>query len=88
MNRAMIVLFAALAASACEEKKAEVPASTEAKNAPTAAETAATPAPQPVAIADSDLATPADFEETAEKAITKANYKTELASLETDISKE
>jgi hypothetical protein len=90
MNRAMIVLFAALAVAACEEKKADAPAvnPAEAKNAAQTAQTAATPAPQPVAIADSDLVTPADFEETAEKAITKANYKTELASLETDISKE
>ena len=39
-------------------------------------------------IDDGVLSTPADFEETAEKAITKANYKKELSSLETDIAKE
>ena len=39
-------------------------------------------------IADTDLSTPADFEEIAEKAISKANYKSELTALETEIAKE
>jgi hypothetical protein len=41
-----------------------------------------------VTIADSDLSTPADFEEAAEKAITGKSYKAELASLEKDLAKE
>lgn len=38
-----------------------------------------------VAIADTDLAVPADFADEAEKSITAANYKTELDSLEKEI---
>ena len=41
-----------------------------------------------VAIADSDLVTPADYESAAETAITPKNYKTEIASLEAEINKE
>jgi hypothetical protein len=93
MNRTLMILAAGLfAVAACDkpstpETKPDDPAS---KNATTtgATTTAATTAAAPVVIADSDLSTPADFEETAEKAISKANYKTELASLETDIAKE
>ena len=89
MNRAMMFLAAAaFALAACEEKKPETTETPESKNAETTAATTATAAAQPVTIDDSDLATPADFEAEAEKAITKANYKTELATLETDISKE
>ena len=89
MNRAMMLLAAAVfALAACEEKKPETTETPESKNAETTAATAATAAAQPVTIADTDLATPADFEDEAEKAITKANYKTELATLEADISKE
>ena len=89
----MTVLAASFLLMACDkpaEKKEE-----ESKNASTTtgAQTAmptATVAPAATAptIADSDLSTPADFEEAAEKAITKTTYKTELASLETDIGKE
>lgn len=94
MNRALMILAAGLfAVAACDkpstpETKTEDPAS---KNAATTGETtanAATAAATPPVIADTDLATPADFEETAEKAISKTNYKTELASLEADIAKE
>lgn len=38
-----------------------------------------------VAIADADLAVPADFADEAEKSITAANYKSELDSLEKEI---
>ena len=55
---------------------------------PAAPTTAATPTPTAEPIADSDLFTSADFEDEATKAITNKNYKTELASLETDVSKE
>ena len=93
MNRALTILAAGLLAlAACENKpatetKPEDPAS---KNATTtgATATAATTAATPPVIADSDLSTPADFEETAEKAISKTNYKAELASLEADIAKD
>ena len=55
----------------------------------TAATTAAVPAAAvPVTIADGDLSTPADFEETAEKAITAKTYKADLATLEADIAKD
>jgi hypothetical protein len=96
MNRAMKLLFAAaLCVAACDkstpETKPEDPAS---KNATTTGAsaavptTAATPVATPPVIVDSDLATPADFEEAAEKAISKANYKTELAVIEAEIAKE
>ena len=49
----------------------------------TAAATAAAPAP--VTVDDSVLSTPADFEETVEKAITPKTYKAELATLEADL---
>lgn len=98
MNRYVMtaVCLSALAAAACDK-----PATTETKTEETkgstsitagsATGTAATPTtttPTTVTIDDSDLATPADFEETAEKAITAKNYKAELASLETDVNKE
>lgn len=78
-----------LALAACDkpatpETKPDDPA---AKNAPVTATATAT-APATPTIADTDLATPADFEAAAEQAITAKNYKTELATLETDISKE
>lgn len=95
MNRTMMLLAASLfAISACDkpaETKPEDPAS---KNATTtgATTTAAvatpTPTPTPLTIADTDLSTPTDFEESAEKAITKTTYKAELSALETDLAKE
>src|SRR4051812_36092678 len=91
-----LVLTAALAFAlgACDK-----PASTEAKvddpaakntttTNGTAAAVATAPTPQPVSIDDGVLSTPADFEESAEKAITPKTYKAELASMETDIAKE
>ncbi len=96
MKRVMMILAAGLfAIAACDNKpadsKTDDPAAS--KNATTtgASASVATPAPTvaaPPTISEGDLSTPADFEEAAEKAITKANYKTELASLETDIAKE
>jgi hypothetical protein len=38
-----------------------------------------------VAVADTDLAVPADFAEEAEKSITTATYKSELDTLEKEI---
>ena len=92
----VITLFgcaALLALAACEDKKTETkPEDPSVKNATTTttatASVAATATAAPVAINDSDLSTPADFEESAEKAISKANYKAELATLEGDIAKD
>lgn len=86
----------ALAASACQDKPAEPKtddpsakngAATTTANAATTA-TAVTATPTPVTISDSDLATPADFEEAAEKSITSKNYKTELGTIEKDLEKD
>lgn len=97
MKRIMIIGAALFALAACDDKKTETkPEDPSSKNATTTttatvsatAATTATAAPTTVSINDSDLSTPADFEETAEKAITKANYKAELATLEGDIAKE
>ena len=94
MKRALMIAMALFALAACDDKKTEAkpedPASKNATTtgATTAAATATTAAPAAVTIDDGVLSTPADFEETAEKAITKANYKKELSSLETDIAKE
>lgn len=92
----IVVVLGSLGLVACEQNKAPettTPTGTTAKT-PSETTNAATanpvtpPAPQAVAIADTDLSTPADFEEEAEKAITAKNYKTELASLETDVAKD
>jgi hypothetical protein len=94
MKRALMIAMALFALAACDDKKTETkpedPASKNATTtgATTAAATATTATPAAVTIDDGVLSTPADFEETAEKAITKANYKKELSSLETDIAKE
>lgn len=99
MKRSMFSLAflaaALLAFAACDDKKTDTTKQDDpsTKNASgvtttTTANTVATAAPQPVTIDDKDLATPADFEEAAEKSITKANYKTQLSTLESDIAKE
>ena len=95
MKSVILTAVCLLALAACDK-----PASTETKpddkspttttNATTTAAAVATtpPAATPVAISDSDLSTPADFEESAAKAITAKNYKAELTTLEADIAKE
>lgn len=94
MKRSILLAVTVLTLAACEEKKPETkPEDPSVKNATTAttasaATTTATPAPAAVSINDSDIATPADFEEAAEKSIDKKNYKTELTTLETDIAKD
>ncbi|MBX3197064.1 MAG: hypothetical protein KF850_10080 [Labilithrix sp.] len=96
MSRASIILVAGLlAVAACENKQpADKPEEdTTSKHATTTGATqvvaTTTPAaPAAPVIADSDLSTPADFEESAEKAISKATYKAELAALEADIAKD
>lgn len=82
-----------LALAACDK-----PSSTETKTDDQASKTAATTnaastptstaQPAAVSINEADLATPADFEEVAEKAISAKTYKAELATLEADIAKE
>jgi len=89
----IVTALCLLALSACdkpaEEKKPEDKNAPSTTNASATAATAATPAPAaPVTIADGDLSTPADFEETAEKAITAKTYKADLAALEADVAKE
>jgi hypothetical protein len=71
-----------LLCASCEKEKTPEPAPV-AIAAPSAAPavpkpTVAAPAPETVPVA-------ADFEEEAEKTITKANYKTELDSLESEL---
>ena len=88
----MAIAIAALAL-ACDKSNEPKQDDPTAKNGTTGATTTtatttATPTPAPVTIADSDLSTPADFEEAAEKAITAKNYKAEMATLEKDIDKE
>jgi hypothetical protein len=90
MKRAIILMASVLLAlAACDDKKADTkPEDPTAKNTTTnATATATATAAQPVAIDEADLATPADFEEAAATSITKANYKTELTTLEADIAK-
>ena len=94
MNRVITLLgcTALLVLAACDDKKPDAkPEDPSVKNATTTT-TASAPttaaAPAAVTINDSDLSTPADFEESAEKSITKATYKAELATLEGDIAKD
>ncbi len=89
MKKLIVTALCLLALAACdkpaEEKKPED------KNTPTttnASAAVATPAATPVTIADGDLSTPADFEESAEKAITAKTYKADLSALEADVAKE
>lgn len=94
MKRTLIIGAALFALAACDDKKPETKAEDPSvKNATTtttatASVAATTATPATVTINDGDLSTPADFEESAEKAITKANYKAELATLEGDIAKD
>ena len=97
MKNVILTAVCLLALAACD-KPASTETKPEDKNAPTTTNattgaaattpTTATPAATPVTINDSDVSTPADFEESAEKAITAKNYKTELSTLETEIAKE
>ena len=95
MKRFALIAMTALALMACEDKKTDTktydPAAKNGTTTTTATMTATAttpPAPTAVSINDSDIATPADFEEAAEKSIDKKNYKTELTTLETDIAKD
>jgi len=87
---ASLFVLAACDKPASTEVKPEDPSknTTTTNAAATAATPAIAPAPAPVTIEDSVLSTPADFEETAEKAITPKTYKAELATLEGDLAKD
>lgn len=85
---ACVVTLVACNKPASTEPKVDDPS---AKNVETTTNVpaAATAAPrEPVTITETDLATPADFEESAEKAITAKTYKAELALLESNVAKE
>jgi len=71
----LVLLAASICVVACDDKKPAVPAATPEK-------------PAAVAIKDEDIATPADFDDEAEKTITTTNYKAEVDSLEKEISAE
>ena len=90
MKRALMILAAgALAIAACENKPTETKQEESKQPTTTGATTITeTTTMAPPVIVEADLSTPADFEETAEKAISKTNYKNELAVLEVDIAKE
>jgi hypothetical protein len=89
MKRLMILPLAILL-FACDkpaDKKDETATTPTTTATPATTATAAATA-TPANIAEADLVTPADMQEDAEKAITKKNYKTELAALETEMSKD
>jgi hypothetical protein len=92
MSRTIFILSTAtlLCFAACDKEKVTEPAAATSSTpvAPSAAAAPAT-APAPAATAATagaeTIPVAADFEEEAEKSITKANYKTELSSLEAEI---
>jgi hypothetical protein len=90
MNRLIMSTFCLFVLVACDKSSSNEPKPDDpvSKNTPTNA-TAAAPAAAatPVTIDETDLATPADFEEAAEKAIDAKSYKTELTALESDINR-
>jgi hypothetical protein len=91
MKRLMILPLAILLFG-CDKKDdtATAPTTTTAPatSATTATTASAAASATPATIAEADLITPADMQDDAEKAITKKNYKTELAALETEMAKD
>ncbi len=93
MKRALVMMgLCSFVFAACDKPAEEKNTTTTTNANATATAIAPTPAPTaapvPVTIADSDLSTPADFEETVEKSINAKNYKQELAAIDSDLSKE
>jgi len=85
----LMLVAASICIVACEEQKTAGPAATGEKAATgDKAATGEKPAAAPESIKDEDLATPADFDDEAEKDITATNYKAEVDSLEKEISAE
>jgi hypothetical protein len=84
----LVALSACALVSACDKEKTSEPT---AAPAATAAAAPAPTAPPPAATAGGaapsaeNIPVAADFEEEAEKSITKANYRAELDSLEAEI---
>ena len=78
MNRSIFLALLAMSALvvACEEPK------------PTGASTTGGTAMAPVPLDDKDIPTAADYDDQAEKDISATNYKTELDTLEKEISAE
>ncbi|MDI1442918.1 hypothetical protein [Polyangium sp. 6x1] len=76
MNRSIVLALFALAALvvACEEPK------------PQGASTTGGAATAPVVLDDKDIPTAADYDDQAEKDITETNYKSELDTLDKEIS--
>lgn len=93
MNRILVTLAASALVSlaGCEKEKVPEPTPATPSTAPSpgpsaAAPAAAAPAAATAAAAQAEnIPVAADFEDEAEKAITKANYKAELSSLEAEI---
>lgn len=78
MKRALLVsasILSLLAVVGCDQQSQKPEPARAEGNPPAAAQT----------IADTDLAVPADFEEESEKAITVANYKAELDTLDSEL---
>ena len=73
----LVLLAASICVVACDEQKPAEPAATGEKAAVVVAP-----------IKDEDIATPADFDDEAEKDISATNYKAEVDSLEKEISAE
>lgn len=76
MKRSMMLVLLVMSALvvACEEQK------------PAAGSTTGGTAAAPVVLDDKDIPTAADYDDQAEKDITSANYKSELDTLEKEIS--
>ena len=85
-----IVLFACDKPADKKDDTATTPTTTATPttSATTATTAAAAATAAPADIAEADLVTPADMQDDAEKAVTKKTYKTELAALETEMSKD
>ncbi|MCL2725308.1 MAG: hypothetical protein FWD69_12825 [Polyangiaceae bacterium] len=77
-DTAAAAVDAAAPTTAAADTAAAVDAAAPAATAPTVAP----------AIADTDIATPADFEEKAETSISKTTYKSSLSSIEAELAKE
>jgi len=90
MSRTLVTMLvsALVCVSACENEKVPepTPATPPTPVAP-GPSAAAAPAPAPTAAAATaeNIPVAADFEDEAEKSITKANYKVELSALEAEI---
>jgi hypothetical protein len=92
MNRMIVASIAAFLFAfplACEKEKVPEPGPAAPAPAPAAAATSAasTTAAAPPAAEPENVPVAADFEEEAEKTITRANYKAELDTLEAELKR-